>query len=155
MNLLRARRKATLVALEDACMVERGGDGKLHIKQAVNLTMSGLKTAGTRRAFWGDVVGIVFLSPLAGFVIGAVTDAGYGVLARSLANYGIANEFLVGLGEAIPVGSSALCVLLNNGDETELLSDLKKFRPRVLQTSLTEDTKRKLEVAFKELTQQA
>ena len=37
LNKTRAMQKEKLIDLEDACVVERTPDGKVHIKQAVNL----------------------------------------------------------------------------------------------------------------------
>ena len=41
LNKVRLLQKEDLVDLEDACVVERDGTGKIHIKQAVNLTALG------------------------------------------------------------------------------------------------------------------
>src|SRR5215472_15555851 len=89
LNKLRSLQKEYLIDLEDACVVERDKDGKIHIKQAVNLTALGAAAGGTRGAMWGALVGLLFLNPLAGMAIGALAGAGAGALSGSLANYGI------------------------------------------------------------------
>jgi uncharacterized membrane protein len=38
--------KEYLIDLEDSCVVERETSGKIHIKQAVNLTAMGAKSGG-------------------------------------------------------------------------------------------------------------
>jgi uncharacterized membrane protein len=53
LNKLRSLHKEYLIDLEDACVVERERDGKVHIKQAVNLTALGAAAGGTRGALWG------------------------------------------------------------------------------------------------------
>jgi uncharacterized membrane protein len=47
LNKLRSLQKENLIDLEDACVVERENDGKVHIKQAVNLTAIGAASGGT------------------------------------------------------------------------------------------------------------
>ena len=72
-------------------MVERDPTGKVHIKQAVNLTARGAAAGGSGGAFWGTLVGLLFLNPLAGFAIGGLTGAGFGALSGMLADYGISD----------------------------------------------------------------
>src|SRR6516165_5202400 len=104
LNKLRSLQKEHLIDLEDACVVERDKDGKIHIKQAVNLTKLGTAAGGTRGAMWGALVGLLFLNPLAGMAIGALAGAGAGALSGSLADYGISNDFVKNLGKTIPAG---------------------------------------------------
>ena len=66
LNKVRSLQKEHLVDLEDACVVERDGAGKIHIKQAVNLTALGATSGGTSGVLWGGLVGLLFLNPLAG-----------------------------------------------------------------------------------------
>src|SRR5262245_65449180 len=65
LNKVRPMQKEHLIDLEDACVVERGKDGKVHIKQAVNLTALGAATGGVQGMLLGTLVGLLFLSPLA------------------------------------------------------------------------------------------
>ena len=66
LNKLRSLQKEHLIDLEDACVVERDKDGKVHIKQAVNMTALGAARGGSMGALWGTLVGLLFLNPLAG-----------------------------------------------------------------------------------------
>src|SRR6516162_8162782 len=107
LNKLRALQKEYLIDLEDACVVERDQSGKVHIKQAVNLTALGAAAGGMRGALFGTLIGILFMNPLAGMALGALTGAGAGALSGSLADYGIRDEFVRKLSETIPPSSSA------------------------------------------------
>jgi uncharacterized membrane protein len=78
LNKLRSLQKEHLIDLEDACVVERDKDGKVHIKQAVNMTALGAARGGSMGALWGTLVGFLFLNPLAGMVVGAAAGAGTG-----------------------------------------------------------------------------
>src|SRR5262249_27394759 len=97
LNELRDLQKEYLIDLEDACVVEREKGGKVHIKQAVNLTSHGATTGGLRGAMWGTLVGLLFMNPLAGFAIGAITGVGAGALSGSLIDNGIPDDFIKNL----------------------------------------------------------
>ena len=148
LNKLRSLQKEYLIDLEDACVVEREKGGKVHIKQAVNLTTMGAAAGGMRGAMWGALVGLLFMNPLAGMAIGAITGAGAGALSGSLADYGIPNDFIKKLGATIPEGSSALFVLFRSVTEDKVLPEIQPYKPRVLKTSLSSEAEAKLRAAL-------
>jgi len=148
LNKLRSLQKEYLIDLEDACVVERDNDGKVHIKQAVNLTALGAATGGSQGALWGALIGLLFLSPLAGMAIGAIAGAGAGALSGSLSDYGIRDDFVKKLGDAIPQGSSALCVLIRKVAEDKVIAEIEPYKPRVLKTSLSNEQEAKLKAAL-------
>jgi uncharacterized membrane protein len=143
-NKLRSMQKEYLIDIEDSCVVEREMSGKVHLKQAVNLTAMGAKSGGVSGALWGTLVGLLFLNPLAGMAIGAVSGAGAGAVAGSLTDYGISDEFVKKLGETIPPGSSALFVLIKRITEDKVMREIEPYRPRVLKTSLSNEAEQKL-----------
>jgi uncharacterized membrane protein len=143
-NKLRSLQKEYLVDLEDSCVVEREANGKVYIKQAVNLTAIGAASGGSRGALWGTLVGLLFLNPLAGMAIGAITGAGAGALSGSLIDYGIPDDFVRKLGETIPKGSSALFVLVKDVNEDKVLPEIQPYKPRVLKTSLSNEAEQRL-----------
>jgi uncharacterized membrane protein len=148
LNKLRSLQKEYLIDLEDACVVERAADGKVHLKQAVNLTAIGAASGGTTGALWGALVGILFLNPLAGMALGALAGAGSGALAGSLSDFGIRDDFIQKLGETIPVESSALFVLFKSVTEDRVLPELEPYKPRVLKTSLSGEQEAELRKAL-------
>jgi uncharacterized membrane protein len=148
LNKLRSLQKEHLIDLEDACVVERAKDGKVHIKQAVNMTALGAARGGSMGALWGTLVGLLFLNPLAGMVIGAAAGAGTGALSGSLTDYGINDDFVRKLGETIPVDSSALFVLVKSVTEDKVLAEIEHCKPRVLKTSLSNEDEVKLKAAL-------
>jgi uncharacterized membrane protein len=148
LNKLRSMQKEYLIDLEEACVVERDKNGKIYIKQAVNLTALGAAGGGSRGALWGALVGLLFLNPLAGMAIGALTGAGAGALAGSLTDYGIRDDFIKQLGATIPPGSSALFILFRNVNEDKVLPELKAYKPRILRTSLTNEGEQRLKSAL-------
>ncbi len=148
LNKTRSMQKEHLIDLEDACVVEREKDGKVHIKQAVNLTAMGAASGGMSGMMWGTLVGLLFLNPLAGMAIGGLAGAGAGALSGSLIDYGIDDKFVKKLGETIPEGSSALFVLVKSVTEDKVLPELEHYKPRVLKTSLSNEAEARLKEAL-------
>lgn len=151
LNKLRSLQKENLIDLEDACVVERENDGKVHIKQAVNLTAIGAASGGTMGAMWGGLVGLLFLNPLAGMALGAVAGAGAGALSGSLTDFGINDDFVKRLGDTITPGSSALFILFKRVTEDKVLPEIEPFKPRVLKTSLSNEAEAKLKAELSKI----
>lgn len=150
LNKLRSLQNQYLIDLEDACVVERLEDGKIFINQAVNLTAIGAAAGGSRGALWGTLVGLLFMNPLAGMAIGAISGAGFGALAGSLNDYGIRDDFVKKLGDTIPPGSSALFILFRSATEDKVLPEIKPYKPRILKTSLSNEAEQRLNTVLRE-----
>ena len=148
LNKLRSLQKEQLIDLEDACVVELDKDGKVYIKQAVNMTALGAARGGSMGALWGTLVGLLFLNPLAGMVIGAAAGAGTGAWSGSLTDYGINDDFIKKLSATIPVDSSALFVLVRNVTEDKVIAEIESYKPRVLKTSLSNEDEARLKAAL-------
>ncbi len=151
LNKLRSMQKEHLIDLEDACVVEREQDGKVHIKQAVNLLALGAASGGTWGALWGALVGVLFLNPLAGMAVGAVAGAGAGALSGSLADFGIDDDFIKSLSQTIPQGSSALFVLVKSVTDDKVLPEIEPYKPRILKTSLSNEEEAKLKAELSKI----
>jgi uncharacterized membrane protein len=76
--------------------------------------------------------------------IGAITGAGAGAITGSLADYGIADDFVKKLSETIPNESSALFILFREVNEDKVLPEIQGYQPRVIRTA-----EEKLKVALK------
>ena len=146
--------KEHLVELEDAVVVVRNEEGKIHIKQSVNLTAVGATSGLVTGGLWGALVGLLFLNPLAGFAIGGALGAGTGALSGSLSDYGIDDDFIKSLSETIPNNSSALFVLLRKFQPEKVLKELEDsdFKGKVLRTSLSPEQEQKLQDALSKTT---
>ena len=127
-----------LIEMEDAVVVTRDAQGKVQLHQAVNLTAAGAMSG----AFWGTLIGLLFLNPL----LGAAVGAGSGALSGRLADIGINDPFMKELGATLTPGSAALFVLVRKSTPDKVLEGLKPFagKGRVLQTSLTKDKEEEL-----------
>lgn len=145
---LDALKKEYLVDLEDAVVVTRNGEGKVHLKQSINLTGIGASSGLLSGALWGGLVGLLFLNPLAGFAIGGTVGAGVGALSGSLADYGIDDDFIKSLGQTIPNNSSALFVLVRKVQPEKVLAEFHGLKGRVIKTSLSPEQEQKLQEAL-------
>jgi uncharacterized membrane protein len=122
-----------LIEMEDAVVVTRDEKGAVQLHQAVNLTAAGAVSG----AFWGSLIGLLFLNPL----LGAAVGAGSGAVSGKLADLGISDKFMKDLSATLTPGTAALFVLVRKSTPDKLLDGLKAFagKGRVLQSSLTKD----------------
>jgi uncharacterized membrane protein len=141
-------KKEYLIDLEDAVVVVRDTEGKVHLKQSLNLTAVGATSGLLSGSIWGGLVGLLFLNPLAGFAIGGALGAGAGALSGSLTDYGIDDEFIESLGNTIPNNSSALFILVRKVQPEKVLAEFPDLRGRVLKTSLSPEQEKKLQAAL-------
>jgi uncharacterized membrane protein len=123
--------KEYLIEMEDVVVVTKNDKGKVKLHQAVNLTAAGAVSGG----FWGMLIGMIFLNPLAGAALGA----GAGALSGKFTDIGIGDNFIKELGETLTPESSALFVLVRKVTPDKVLEALKGFGGKILKTSLTAD----------------
>src|SRR5208283_5891084 len=83
---LRKLQSEYLLDLEDAVAAVKDEKDKVKLHQAVNPTGAGAVSGG----FWGMLIGLIFLSPLLGFAIGAAA----GAASAALTDLGINDHFL-------------------------------------------------------------
>jgi len=146
---LRGLQKEHLIDLEDACVVVHTENGKVQIKQALNLTAFGAARGASAGMLVGALTGLLLLNPLAGMAVGGLTGMGVGAVSGSLADYGINDDFIKNLGKTIPKGSSALFMLIKRSTPDKVLPELERFKPRVLKTSLSNKHEESLRSALR------
>jgi uncharacterized membrane protein len=129
-----------LIELEDAAVVVKNEQGKIKLKQAVNLTGAGAASGG----FWGVLIGILFFNPLLGAAVGAAS----GALAGAFSDIGVDDNFIRELGETLQPKSSALFVLVRKVTPDKVLEEVGKFGGKVLRTSLTKDEESQLQTVL-------
>jgi uncharacterized membrane protein len=130
-----------LLDLEDAVVVIRDEDGKVHIKQSVDLTAAGALRGG----LWGSLIGLILGGPL-GMLLAGGTTAAFGAIAGSLTDYGIDDDFIKRVGNELKPGSSALFILLRQLVEDKVLDELQKqgVQGQIIKTSLSNDAEARL-----------
>jgi uncharacterized membrane protein len=132
--------KQELIKLADAATVVRKADGKVKVKQAVDLVGAGALGG----AFWGMLIGLIFLVPWLGLAIGAIS----GAIAGRFSDIGIDDKFIKEVGATVEPGHSALFMLVERMTEDRVLPQLQKFHPTVLRTNLSQEDEEKLKAAF-------
>lgn len=110
--------KEYLIELGDAAIAVKQPNGSVKLNQLVNTTAMGA-VSGT---FWGTLIGLIFLMPLAGAAIGAAS----GALGGALTDVG---------GETLQSGNAALFLLIRKLTTDKVLEDLKGVGGTVLRTS--------------------
>lgn len=138
--------KEYLVSLEDAVIAVKKPDGKVKLNQMYNLTLGGAMSGG----LWGTLIGLIFLNPLLGLVVGA----GAGAVAGALSDVGINDDFMKKLASTITPGSSALFVLVDSAITDKVRAELQGTGGKILQTSLSTPDEEKLQKALDEARKQ-
>jgi uncharacterized membrane protein len=129
--------KEHLIELEDAAVIVKNAEGKIKLKQAVDLTTAGAVSGG----FWGLLIGTLFLSPLLGAAVGAAAGAASGALS----DIGVDDKFMKSLGESLQPQTSALFVLVRKITPDKVLEEIAPYGGTVLRTSLTKDEEAQLQ----------
>jgi uncharacterized membrane protein len=133
--------KEHIIGLEDAAVAVRAKDGKTKIKQVQSLAGAGALGG----AFWGLLIGIIFLVPVFGLVIGAAA----GALAGKYQDLGVDDKFIKEVGSTIQPGTSALFLLVREATPDKVMDGLKKYKNvKVIKTSLSNEQEEKLRHAF-------
>jgi uncharacterized membrane protein len=115
---LKVLREQGALVVHDAATVVWFADGQRpRVRQLKHMKGSGALGG----AFWGTLLGSVFLMPFAGAAVGAAT----GALHRKLSDAGISDDFVKEMRERITPGTSAIIVLSSD-------ADIAKVRERFL-----------------------
>lgn len=119
--------KEYLIELGDAVVAVKGADGAIKLNQMFNTTAIG----GVSGAFWGALIGLIFMMPLAGAALGAAS----GAVSGALTDFGIDDKFMKDAASVIPPGGAALFVLVRKMTTDKVLEGLKGVGGVVLRTS--------------------
>ena len=133
--------KMQILSLEDAAIVVRSSDGKAKDKQSTNLLGIGAWVG----AFWGMLIGLLFLAPWLGMAVGAIS----GALMGRFKDIGIDDNFIKSVGETITPGTSALFLMIRDHTPDRVLEEVRGWQGvTVLQTSLSREAEEHLREAF-------
>ena len=132
--------KQELIKLDDAAVVIRKMDGKVKVKQATSLVGAGALGG----AFWGMLIGLLFLAPWLGLAIGAAA----GGISGKLIDTGVDDKFIKEVGNSISPGNSAIFLLVRKAVADKVIPQLARYKGRILQTSLSMEQEQKLRGAF-------
>ncbi|HTV34393.1 MAG TPA: DUF1269 domain-containing protein [Methylocella sp.] len=142
-----ALQKDYLIELGDAAIAVKQPDGSVKLNQLVNTTAMGA-VSGT---FWGTLIGLIFLNPLAGAAIGAAS----GAISGALTDVGVNDAFMKDVAQALQSGNAALFLLIRKLTTDKVLEDLKGVGGTVLRTSFDHTKEEALRAALAGATQTA
>jgi uncharacterized membrane protein len=125
-----AMQKEYLIELGDAVVAAKDANGRIKLNQLVNTTASGALSG----AFWGTLIGLIFLNPLLGMGIGAAS----GALSGKLTDVGINDEFMKNAAGALKPGTAGLFLLVREMTTDKVLADLKGVGGTLMRTSFDE-----------------
>ncbi|WP_410790855.1 DUF1269 domain-containing protein [Kribbella sp. C-35] len=132
--------KQQLLQREDAAIAYKDAKGKVRIQQTVNLTGVGAASG----ALWGSLIGLIFLNPLAGLVVGAAS----GAISGKLTDIGVSDQLIKEIGQELQEGHAAVFLLARSATVDRVVEALKPYSPTILQTNLTREREEELVAAL-------
>jgi uncharacterized membrane protein len=132
--------KEYLIELGDAVIAVKDERGHVKLNQLMNLTATGALSG----AFWGTLVGFIFLMPLVGTAIGAAS----GALGGKLSDVGINDDFMKEAAAALPAGGAGLFLLIRKMTTDKVLAYLEGVGGKVMSTSFDETKEQALRDAL-------
>ena len=136
--------KEYLIELGDAVIAVKQPNGRVKLNQLFNPTASGA-VSGT---FWGALIGMIFLMPLAGAAIGAASSA----LGGKLSDVGINDRFMRDAAQSLQSGNAALFLLVRKMTTDKVLAALQGEGGTVIRTSFDESKEEALRTALASVT---
>lgn len=131
-----------LIDLADAALAWRDDKGKVRIQQALPTTGAG--AAGG--ALWGTLIGLLFLNPLGGALVGAAA----GAVGGKLTDIGVDDDLIKRIAAQLEPGRAAVFALVRRSTPDRVADALKQYRPVVLHTNLSHDREEDLVRALQE-----
>jgi uncharacterized membrane protein len=119
------------VQLKDAAIVYKTQDGRIQLKQTMDLTTG--KGAG-RGSFWGFLIGLVLGGPIGGALLGVVAGAIYG----GMTDKGIDDKFMRNVGQAMQPQTSAIFLLIKEEDYAQAIPYLKSFDAEIHESEFSD-----------------
>jgi len=132
--------KEYLIELGDAVIAVKDDKGRVKLNQMVNLTATGALSG----AFWGTLIGFIFLMPLVGTALGAAS----GALGGAFADAGIDDNFMKDAAKALPPGGAGLFLLIRKMTDDKVLADLQGVGGTVMRTSFDHTKEESLRAAL-------
>ena len=128
-----------LVDLEDAAVIRRDTKGKLHITTPAHHAVAWGTLSGL---FWGVLIGLVFLFPIAPLV--GVAGGLVGAALGEAKKLDIKDDFKLRVQDVVQPGTSAILVIVRKATPDKVEEALRPYGGTVLRSSLTRDSEQQL-----------
>lgn len=129
-----------MVEVADAVVATSDENGGVKLNQLVNLWTAG--AAGG--SFWGLLVGLLFLNPLLGVLVGGSA----GALSGALTDFGINDAFMKNVSETLKPGTAALFLMTKQTASDKVLDRLASHGGEVIRTNLDTAHEARVREAF-------
>jgi uncharacterized membrane protein len=120
-------RQEYLIDIGDAVIATRDAEGRVKLNQLVHTTAAG----ATSGAFWGLLIGWLFMMPLVGAAVGAAS----GAIGGALTDVGINDKQMKSEAQALKPGEAGLFLLIRKMTTDKVLAELKGVGGTVVRTS--------------------
>lgn len=144
-----------VIVLEDVAAVTQDREGGFKIERILGHAAAGAAVG----SFWGALVGLVFLMPAAGAIVGAaggaVAGKFIGVVRSDDADELGFGQFGQQVSAVMRPGSSAVLMLVHKKDPGAAIATLQQYGGRVLRTTLPDEVETQLQNALAQLTDSA
>lgn len=139
-GVLRDLERAGRLRLDDAAVIYKDADDRIHVDNEID---RGVKWG----AIGGGLLGVLlsFMFPLAGIAIGA---AGGALVGRML-DLGVDQHFVREVSAALQPSTSALFVIVRDGDPDLVVAALEPYRGTLRQTTLDPSVEEELRNALR------
>jgi len=139
-EMLLAMQKEYLIELGDAVVAVKDADGRVKLNQLFQPVAQGAMSG----MFWGSLIGVLFMMPLAVAAIGAAS----GALRGRLTDLGINDEFMKQAARTLQSGNAALFLLIRKMTTDKVLAALRGAGGTVLRSSFDETKDEALQTAL-------
>lgn len=128
--------KDFVLTLSGLALVTVDEDGKNHVDTPGKIVQTSIASG----ALWGALLGLLFLVPGAGIILGGALGAVFGRLGRS----GINDVFRERVQSMLTPGKAAVVLMATKITEDKFAAAMKPFGGQVLKTSLSEKDEQEL-----------
>ncbi|MGA7263307.1 MAG: DUF1269 domain-containing protein [Stellaceae bacterium] len=139
-EMLLAMQKEYLIELGDAVVAVKEANGRVKLNQLLQPVAPGAVSG----MFWGSLIELLFMMPLAGVAIGAAS----GALKGRLTDLGFNDDFMRQAARTLQSGNAALFLLIRKMTTDKVLAALRGVGGMVMRSSFDETKEEALQAAL-------
>ena len=129
-----------LIELGDAVVALKEVNGRVKLNQLLQPVAQGAVSG----MFWGSLIELLFMMPLAGIAIGAAS----GALKGQVADLGINDDFIKQAARTLQSGNAALFLLIRKMTTDKVVARLRRVGGTVMRSSFDETKEEALQNAL-------
>jgi uncharacterized membrane protein len=141
LNSLKSLQQQDLLNLDDAAVIVKDAEGKVHVK---NMTEKGVKIGAVTGGFFGLLLASVFF-PILGIAIGAAAG---GLIGKTFET-GVDKAFINEVKESLSPSNSAILFIVSNENVGVLITALEPYNGKIYQSSFDSDVEAEIRKSLK------